>query len=58
MGAHFGSLLREIRISVSAKNEVLLAWEFNFQKFPFLCEFHVFREHLENSSFTCMRAQF
>jgi hypothetical protein len=42
MGAHFGSLLREIRISVSAKNEVLPAWELNFQKFLFFCEFLVF----------------
>jgi len=29
MGAHFGSLLRENSISVSAKNEVFPAWEFN-----------------------------
>ena len=28
MRAHFGSFLREISIFASAKNEVLLAWEF------------------------------
>ena len=42
MGAHFGSLLKEIRIFVSVKNEVLPAWELNFQKIQFVCDFLVF----------------
>ena len=42
MGAHFGLLLKENSIFVSAKNEVLPAWALNFHKFQFFCEFLVF----------------
>ena len=41
-----------------SKNAVLPAWELNFRGFLFFCVFCVFWDHLENSSFTCMGAQF
>ena len=41
-----------------SKNAVLPAWELNFHGFLFFCVFCVFGGHLENSSFTCMGAQF
>ena len=41
-----------------SKNAVLLAWELNFRGFLFFIIFCVCWGHLENSSFTCMGAQF
>ena len=40
------------------KNGVLPAWELIFRGFLFFRVIWIFRGHLENSSFTCMGAQF
>ena len=42
----------------NSKNEVLPAWELNFRVLLFFVVFCVFGRPFENSSFTCMGAQF
>ena len=42
MGAHLFSFFLDLSFFVSGKNEVLLAWEFNFRKFRLFSIFHVF----------------
>ena len=42
----------------NSKNEVLPAWELSFRVLLFFVVFYVFGRPFENSSFTCMGAQF